>query len=54
LKPVEVVDVGPGNTEAPDEVTPIPALFWWSLFVPTFAVVVFAMQRILARGAPRG
>lgn len=38
------------STEQPDvDVSPIPPVFWWSLFVPTFAVTVYAMQRVFAR-----
>ncbi|MCB9677486.1 MAG: hypothetical protein H6737_20425 [Alphaproteobacteria bacterium] len=41
------------GTEAVDvDVTPIPPLLWWSLFIPTFAVVVFGMQRLLAPRVP--
>jgi hypothetical protein len=34
------------------EVTPIPQLFYWSLFIPAFAVVVFGMQKLLAPRVP--
>ena len=26
------------------EASPIPPLFWWSLFIPTFAVLVWSLQ----------
>ena len=34
------------------DVSPIPPLFYWSLFIPAFFVVVFGMQRLLAPRVP--
>lgn len=50
MKDVEVTEAQTQQTEP--EVTPIPQLFYWSLFVPTFAVVVFGMQRLLSPRIP--
>ena len=32
------------QNEAHGEASPIPPLFWWSLFIPTFAVLVWSLQ----------
>ena len=50
-------DAGPAifeaQTEAAEpEVTPIPQLFYWSLFIPAFAVVVFGMQKLFSPRVP--
>ena len=42
------------NSEAEPDVSPIPPLFYWSLFIPAFAVVVFGMQRLLSPRVPLG
>lgn len=40
------------DSEAEPDVSPIPPLFYWSLFIPAFAVVVFGMQRLLSPRIP--
>lgn len=40
------------TTQAEPEVSPIPPALWWALFLPTFAVVVFGMQRLLSPRVP--
>jgi hypothetical protein len=42
------------DSEAEPDVSPIPPLFYWSLFIPAFAVVVFGMQRLLSPRVPLG
>ncbi len=45
--------VSEGQTiQAEPEVSPIPQLFYWSLFVPAFAVVVFGVQKLLSPRVP--
>lgn len=43
---------GSERTEAEPEVSPIPLPFYLSLFIPTFFVVVWGMQRLMAPRVP--
>ncbi len=52
MEPSEQVEQSTTQSEAEPDVSPIPQLFYWSLFIPAFAVVVYGMQRLLAPRIP--
>ncbi len=48
--PRTTIETEPSSGET--DVSPIPPLFYLSLFIPTFFVVVWGMQKLLAPRVP--
>ncbi|MCB9668609.1 MAG: hypothetical protein H6736_03440 [Alphaproteobacteria bacterium] len=40
------------HTTAEPDISPVPPLFWWSVAIPAFCVVVWGMQALLAPRVP--